>query len=282
MNHKRRQWKHVARVISGVLALAGCASSDDAADAADDPAQAIIGGHDAVQGSHPWLVSLRAAGRSQCGGTLLSPRWVLTAAHCFNGAEGLFEEDVTVVLGEHDVRRLTDGEQRRRIARVITHPDYLPVWDPNDPALGNDVALVELRSPVELTETVQTLPLPSVFDDSLASTVQIAGWGVSERSDTHVVRPDVLQEVSLDVLPSSACAEDSIQWDEFCAGSLLSFDATRDSCNGDSGSSVTQRSPSGGVELVGMVSRGARLCTGRGVYTRLSSHSPWIKAVMGL
>lgn len=273
--------KRYAAALSGVLLMTGCAAEREGEQANPDNLE-IVGGTEAVEGSHPWLVSLRSDGFSQCGGTLISPRWVLTAAHCLRGRDALPEEGVTLVFGEHDTTHSTRTEQRRAIKQVIPHPDYLAQWLPTDEPSGHDLALIELRSPVRLTDTVQTLPLSSPFAGELPGTLMIAGWGAIGVTPTDDIYTESLQQTTVALLPSSACAEHTIQPNEFCAGTAFEFGPPRDSCRGDSGGPVIGAETSAAPELLGVVSRGAENCDGIGVYTRLDAYTPWIRSVTGI
>jgi secreted trypsin-like serine protease len=193
------------------------------------------------------------------------PSNLLTAAHCFDNES---YTNMTVVFGEHDVGRRESGEQRRAIALVFPHDDY-------DGAMyTNDIALVELRSPVELTDTVQTIETRPIVE--LPKQVQAAGWG--KTSDGTLSR--TLQEITLDVLPPDACVDSKIGPNEFCAGSWGLGEA-QDTCGGDSGGPVFFREPGSAPVLVGITSRGLDYCDGRGVYTSVDAYYGWFRMSLG-
>lgn len=87
--------------------------------------QKIIGGLPIEYGQSPWTVSIKYRdGRTfytYCGGTLISDKHVLTAAHCVNFQRA---EDVFVGVGDHDRVKEDQGEVLAAVLRVETHPDY--------------------------------------------------------------------------------------------------------------------------------------------------------------
>ena len=98
----------------------------------------IVGGSVATPYSLPWQVGLVRPGedRTGCGGTLIGPNHVLTAAHCMGGA---FE----IIVGEHDVTDKEDGT-RHKICEAISHPQY------NATTTNYDFAIVRLASMLSL------------------------------------------------------------------------------------------------------------------------------------
>jgi len=254
---------------------------------------AVTGGLDARRGKWLWIAIFgrRSAdgslGSFFCGGTLINSRYVLTAAHCLRpGQEGT----VDVRLGDLKLANPSEtASQERGVAQIIRHPDFR--------GNQNDIALVRLDAPVDLTEAVRPLCLPPPQQPVVANLlVEMAGWGtVGFTGDT----PDHLQEVPLIVIDAAAC-EDSyrpvpsfnrnfpggFQGTKVCAGS--SDNEIRDACPGDSGGPLMRVLSTGddgfptAYELVGIVSTGVGCGNPEfpGIYTRVSSYVTWIQSQM--
>ena len=217
---------------------------------ADSPE--IVGGTEAVPGAWPWQVALvyprygnDLAGQ-YCGGTLIAPEWVLTAAHC---ADNNVEQYVQVVLGKHKLS-VQDGEHIS-ITEVIIHPEY-------DGEIGSaDLALLHLREPS--TRTV--LPLDLVADgdvETRALQATVIGWGQYEQGHA-----DALRQVTLPFFPHARCQE---LYSSYSSGASPVSDGMvcagyenggKNSCFGDSGGPLMIRTAAApGWKQVGIVSWG--------------------------
>lgn len=151
----------------------------------------VIGGSTAPAGAYPGVVALlfkgipSTADAFYCGGTLVGPRHVLTAAHC---VDFLPAGDVEVLVG---TQSLASGGQRLAVTATVIHPQ----WDPNQ--VVSDVAVLTLAAPVS-----GIAPVPFVSaeraEDLLApegGTVRIAGWGQSATAGTDLF-PTELQHAA--------------------------------------------------------------------------------------
>ncbi|KAK2880775.1 hypothetical protein Q8A67_018043 [Cirrhinus molitorella] len=222
----------------------------------------IINGNEAL--SWPWQVSIQTSrGQQFCGGTLISKTWVLTAAHCLVQPGNHF-----VVLGQNDLGSNDEFVQVKKIAKVINHPDY------NNPTkYNNDIALVKLSSPVQMTSHVSPICLPSPLTSIRPGTrCVITGWGATE----YAGNPRFLQEATVPILSQAQCRQfwnrNIITDAMICAGA-----SGASSCEGDSGGPLMCES-SGVWYQVGIVSWGHESCsTARPVvYTRVSYFRKWI------
>uniref|UniRef100_A0A8C3Y703 Peptidase S1 domain-containing protein n=1 Tax=Catharus ustulatus TaxID=91951 RepID=A0A8C3Y703_CATUS len=129
----------------------------------------IIGGYPCVPLSQPWQALLY--GPLRCGGVLVAPRWVLTAAHC--NRRGL-----RVRLGEDDLSRREGTEQERRVVQAVPHPRFNPV------TLDSDLALLRLDRPAVTNRAVRPLRLPQSCAPAGASCL-LSGWGTVTTPQVH-------------------------------------------------------------------------------------------------
>ncbi|KAI4873691.1 hypothetical protein NFI96_017521, partial [Prochilodus magdalenae] len=236
-------------------------------DESEDSDTRIVGGQLQQQGGSPWQVLLRNKDENGfCGGTLISPRWVITAAHCVEEAPD------HVTIGDYDKLRPDEGEQRIKVEKVVTHPHF------HEYTFDSDIALLYLSQPVQFSSVVSPACLPNAH---LAKVLMmenqqglVSGWGAM----SYLGRSSrFLRKVVLPVISHEKCAQSTEQIitdNMFCAGFPS---ADKDACTGDSGGPfmVNYR---GTWFLTGIVSWGERCAVAGkyGVYTRLSNFLQWI------
>ncbi|KAF0028685.1 hypothetical protein F2P81_017790 [Scophthalmus maximus] len=226
----------------------------------------IIGGQEAWAHSWPWQVSLCFASMPACGGAIVAPQWILTAAHCFTrfNRASLWK----VVAGKHDLDNPDEpGQQSTGVSLIISHHGY------NARTKENDVALLKLHKPLVFTGSVRPIniwmsPLP------LFQLCSVTGWGSTRENGPRVNR---LQEVNVTLLPREVCNQyysGRIRASMFCAGR---DQGGVDACQGDSGGPLSCFTGSR-FELAGLISWGVGCGRARrpGVYTKLQQHTGWL------
>lgn len=133
----------------------------------------IIGGEDAKLGQFPYQVSLRNALNRQhfCGGSIISQRFILTAAHCTQGLNAL-PFFVDAVVG---AIRLKGGGFTVKLNKIIPHQNY------NPKKLQNDISLIRTRQDIIFTNVIDAIALSKIDLPSDGITpVILSGWGRSK------------------------------------------------------------------------------------------------------
>ncbi|XP_016315963.1 suppressor of tumorigenicity 14 protein homolog [Sinocyclocheilus anshuiensis] len=265
-----------------------CDGQDDCGDNSDESScdcgkkaytkSRIVGGQEADMGEFPWQVSLHVKNTAHvCGASIISDRWLVTAAHCV-------QDDVKIkyaqagtweaYLGLH---RQTEKQAatKKFLKQIIPHKNY------NSHTYDNDIALMELDSPVTFSATIRPICLPTATDFfPTGETVTISGWGATREGGAGA---PVLQKANVRIINSTVCDElmnGQITSRMTCAGVLS---GGVDACQGDSGGPMSFLT-NDRMFLAGVVSWGDG-CARRnkpGIYTNVPKFRAWIKEKTGV
>uniref|UniRef100_A0A0A9YNA4 Serine protease snake n=1 Tax=Lygus hesperus TaxID=30085 RepID=A0A0A9YNA4_LYGHE len=242
----------------------------------------VIGGNASLPKTRPETVLLGIGPENNvnwvCGGSLISEKWVLSAAHCNSDRDPL----LWVRLGELDYATDKDDAKpiQRRIVKTVAHPQF------KLPKIYHDVLLVEMNQSVTFNNYVAPICLHRTFEIETPKAT-VVGWGRTGFADDV---SSYLQEADLTLIDHDECfrlfgtdaavPQGIDKMAQICAGES---DGSKDSCKGDSGSPLLVPEPGSCVNrLVGIVSTGKQcgLANSPGVYARVSTYVPWIESIV--
>ncbi|XP_018562098.1 serine protease snake-like isoform X2 [Anoplophora glabripennis] len=251
------------------------------------PILGIAGGNESLPKEFPHMAAIGYGDEDdiqwQCGGSLISKKFVLTAAHCLDNTA---DPPKYVRLGDLDLSTEEDdaSPQNFDVLRTILHPSY------NPPAKYHDIALLELNREVNFNEYASPACLTTEIELNQTSLIA-TGWGKTGFTDSS---SNFLLKVDLDPVPHQQCIEkygkqskkdlpNGIVHDfQICAGTVKD----KDTCQGDSGGPLQFKNEDRSFRVnvhnvIGVTSFGkaCALSGAPGIYTRISNYIPWIEGI---
>ncbi|XP_067299486.1 transmembrane protease serine 3 isoform X2 [Pseudorasbora parva] len=231
----------------------------------------IVGGNLSVEGQFPWQVSLHFQTVHLCGGSIISSRWILTAAHCvYEYAIPMFW---TVYVGLID--QPMNAAQSLAVEKIIYHRRYRPK------GLDYDIALMKLVQPLIFNGFVEPICLPNFgeeFEDG--KMCWISGWGATAEGGDG---SEALLSARVPLISNKVCSTPTVYQGYISPGMICAgyLEGGTDSCQGDSGGPLACEDSSV-WKLVGATSWGQGCAESNkpGVYTRITQSLTWIHLQM--
>ncbi|MCL4140354.1 UNVERIFIED_CONTAM: hypothetical protein GTU68_045219 [Idotea baltica] len=230
----------------------------------------IISGEDTGVNEYPWqgrLYIVRGESAYLCSASLISSEWLVTAAHCTEGADS-----ITVILGDHARNTNEPQSQTQDAVEVINHPGY--GGSPPD----NDISLIRLSTPVSFTQAISPICLPFNYETlNISGEIgTITGWGITATGGST---SNILQEVDVPLITTDECRAESIFGSHITDNMICAGVTGQGSCQGDSGGPLVWENYYSNNFLLGVVSWGGSVCAqenGPGAFTKVTNYLTWI------
>ncbi|XP_055642588.1 trypsin-1-like [Toxorhynchites rutilus septentrionalis] len=227
----------------------------------------IVGGFEISIEDAPHQVSLQTRGSHICGGSIISTKWVLTAAHCTDGSS---VSSLTVRVGSS---KHASGGEVINISRIVQHPQF------SYSTIDYDYSLLQLKSDLKLGGNVQKIALPGqdepVEDGTLC---EVTGWGNTQNAaeSRAILRAAYVPAVNQTSCDKAYTIYGGVTDRMICAGYQQ---GGKDACQGDSGGPLVANGT-----LVGIVSWGLGCAQPNypGVYSRVAAARDWIRSNSGV
>nr|CAH0101344.1 unnamed protein product [Daphnia galeata] len=239
----------------------------------DDDVDLIVGGTLAAAGEFPFTALLRRSGSFFCGGTLISPSVIMTAAHCLISVPASSTSTLQVTVNTLSASGGT-GSEVRSVNKFLLHPNY------NSATKQHDIALMALSSPITTVTPVQLPYFSDIGNTFEGQLTAIAGWGTTSSGGS--VSSNLLK-ANVNIVSNSVCRRQYkrgpsifgiIFSSSFYSTEMMCAAAPgKDTCQGDSGGPLLFGRFQVGITSFG---RGCADPNYAGVYTRVTNYLGWI------
>ncbi|KAG7299929.1 hypothetical protein JYU34_016954 [Plutella xylostella] len=226
----------------------------------------IIGGRASSVNRHPYQASMVINGNSFCGGFIISPDYVMTAAHCVRGVS---PSSIRLRVGS---TRRDSGGRIARVSNVTVHPQY------GTPRFDKDIAVLRLARPLSFSASVRPIRLPQRRQPVPLVRLTVTGWGLTAPRGRQI--PRIMMEAQVPVVPHWLCRlsySDSLTNNMFCGGHFLIGGVS--SCQGDSGGPAVFRGVAFGIVSY---ARGCALPLSPTVFTNIAALRDWVTQNTGV
>ncbi|XP_054163350.1 transmembrane protease serine 9-like [Oppia nitens] len=237
----------------------------------------IVGGEKAAEYEFPWIVSFqRPKGNLMvhfCGGSIINDRWLLTAAHCFQGVFNTTMRKMKAVVGTTQWASIGTNGAAYEFEGVFNHENY----DPE--VYANDISLIKTKKPIEFSDskTMYFINSVCISDEKtkLPATATVYGWGyLKEEGEPS---PD-LMKVTVSKYDTKLCNDAYQEFvGNFTPQMFCYMSPGKDSCKGDSGGPLTAVMKKKGTQI-GIVSFGHGCARPKtpGIYQEVGKFHDWI------
>uniref|UniRef100_A0AB38ZEJ0 Venom S1 protease 16 n=1 Tax=Oncocephalus sp. TaxID=2944721 RepID=A0AB38ZEJ0_9HEMI len=232
----------------------------------------IVGGSETGPNEYPFavLIMLKRRQFPFCGGSIITPNHVLTAAHCTKPVRGI---RLSVILGAHDITPGKESPHTKSIdvAKTTEHPLY------KERQNHYDISIMKLKESIVFNDVIGPVCLPNALNKNyLDEYVKVVGWGLIENNGTA---SPVLKQADLKVINLDICKVMFASVQKNSSYQLCTWAPNADSCQGDSGGPLFWNDPeTNALTQVGVVSFGHDCASlDPAVNTNVDSLMQWVK-----